>query len=1271
MTCFITFDDLSGHSYTSTLCFLLYIYVMTSLTYKLVYTHTCTIHTLNIRVFRMTARILLLFFFCYTFHSIPIDASKILVAPNNNTKGCLENPLCTYFSAFVQHDIVQMIKSNTSILFYPGTHELQTKSVFSIVLKKLSNITIASLDKSKKAHIRCNEDFKVVWIIIDSANIHIEGLEMTECSALFDNQLVKLTGSYLSPTTLLFENDAKISIENSYLTDPKKIVVISHSTDKYLMILNCSFSGPIHIYYNGTAGERNNNTNILLKDSEFYSRGNHLSQAGGVIIKILKSSDLITVKTIKSYFFGNMENLFVLSLTYYDCNTLDIQLMDVTLHRSILKIGNSVDKCTIKKPPRVNINIWKVDVFSMSGLEVGSGLLSKKSYTKTVVHISNSNFIGARHGLSIFYSKAYITGLLFENSTAALKIEGSIVYFVGKNVFTKNIEGRTSFTAILFRLNTTAYIEGEMLITENRGNKYAAMIVIASNLCIIGSVHFIENTGFYGGALSLYSGSVLTILPGCTMTFIRNHALKSGGAIFVDTERYCGPQADLILLCFYRFRYVTPRQTLFFCNNTSVQGGDSLFGGSIDDCVTNCNTQTTQVLDLEVCKEDKSTSLISSDPIRLCFCNHTNTACDQLYANFSIIPGQSIVLSVVAVGQRYGTTIATARAKFIEESTAKVFIEQSQKRQLVERFCSSVRYTVHSMVKTHTLYLSIADLAIEDIKSNLEFVGNTIEELTPIGKFTPEIPLSVHLEFNECPIGYVFQQEILSCICLQPLVEAAIQCSIDNTTVKKSGNQWINATKSTLIVHKHCPYTYCKKEQIEFFLSDPNVQCAFNRAKTLCGQCAENLSHVLGTFNCQKCSNIWLLLIIPLTLVSGVILVTFTKSLNLTVALGTINGLILYANIVRANDAIFFSSQAYTITYLCSIFIAWVNLDLGVETCFYNGLDAYAKTIFQLAFPFYIFTLVGIIIVSSHYSTRAAKLSGNNSVQVLATLFLLSYSKLVRLVITVLSPISLTIQNFRNHTTATKLVWFYDGNLGYLQGRHIVLFLIGIVILLVLSLPYTVVLLFIQCLQKKSHHKCLSWVWKMKPLFDAYTGPYKSKYRYWTGLLLLLRVVLFTVYSLNTAGDPAINLLATAVVMLFILGHLVYVGIPYKSKVLGGLEFSFSFNLITLSITSLFAAYLDRGQEIVTNVSVLLSFFTFCGIVIVHLYKSIISLKLMRRWIEERSARKNKESDEDVNIVDSRGSQEDRQVTSQIVSLKDLKEPLLESTEETKVQVSQ
>ena len=35
------------------------------------------------------------------------------------------------------------------------------------------------------------------------------------------------------------------------------------------------------------------------------------------------------------------------------------------------------------------------------------------------------------------------------------------------------------------------------------------------------------------------------------------------------------------------------------------------------------------------------------------------------------------------------------------------------------------------------------------------------------------------------------------------------------------------------------------------------------------------------------------------------------------------------------------------------------------------------------------------------------------------------------------------------------------------------------------------------------------WVQKLKPLFDAYTGPYRDNHHYWTGLLLIAHIVFF------------------------------------------------------------------------------------------------------------------------------------------------------------------
>ena len=67
-------------------------------------------------------------------------------------------------------------------------------------------------------------------------------------------------------------------------------------------------------------------------------------------------------------------------------------------------------------------------------------------------------------------------------------------------------------------------------------------------------------------------------------------------------------------------------------------------------------------------------------------------------------------------------------------------------------------------------------------------------------------------------------------------------------------------------------------------------------------------------------------------------LVTALLALNITVAVGLINGFIFYANIVSANSAVFFPSSEPSFP---SVFVAWLNLDLGIDVCFMNGLDTY------------------------------------------------------------------------------------------------------------------------------------------------------------------------------------------------------------------------------------------------------------------------------------------------------------------------------------------
>jgi len=119
---------------------------------------------------------------------------------------------------------------------------------------------------------------------------------------------------------------------------------------------------------------------------------------------------------------------------------------------------------------------------------------------------------------------------------------------------------------------------------------------------------------------------------------------------------------------------------------------------------------------------------------------------------------------------------------------------------------------------------------------------------------------------------------------------------------------------------------------------------------------------------------------------------------------------------------------------------------------------------------------------------------GRNSVPVLATLFLLSYAKLLRVIIAAFSFTTLaTYQNETTVNSSKEYVWLYDGNVQYLQGKHIPLFVAALVIIAALAGPYTLMLIFVQCLQR-SRHRVLFCVRRLKPLFDAYTGPYKDRH---------------------------------------------------------------------------------------------------------------------------------------------------------------------------------
>ena len=821
-----------------------------------------------------------------------------------------------------------------------------------------------------------------------------------------------------------------------------------------------------------------------------------------------------------------------------------------------------------------------------NGGAISGELHSLLSFVNTVnfIHNSAKHYGGAIHGRTGTSISFNGTSDFSHNSACnggAINTFNNIVLdFTGNISFCSNFAMQGG--AISANRNSTLKFDGSISFTHN-GNGSICCRHNTNELDIIGGSH--------GGAIRLFFTSTFSILPHTTVYWENDYA-RFGGAIYVYSANplvYCTkttrfvPRAD----CFFQL----PGQNLssgldvqlVFKNNSADTAGSVLYGGAIDNCtligLESYNSGEVFHM-LSQYERDNTTSSVSSDPSRVCVCESDHPNCSNPKVKLSVHPGETFQVSVVSTGQ--GTETVQALVRSCMDSG---WLLNSQYIQQTNRTCTTLNYTVFSLQ-----HVSRVELYADGLCSTF---GDT---------------LVLKLNINQtCPHGFSISQKEHSCICDQKLQNYTNNCNITNglgqITREPDDTFWVGYDPSHgLTVHPHCPFDYCVNSRVVFPLNNTDIQCANNRSGLLCGackneQCNDSLacnstrySLVLGSSHCKQCSNLYLSLLIAFAGM-GVALVFLLFICKLTVATGTISGLVFYANIVGANHTLFQFPDL-------SVFIAWLNLDFGIETCFYDGMDAYGKTWLQFVFPVYIWVLVGLIIVVSHFSQKFAKRLGNNPVSVLATLILLSYAKILR---TLIATVSFTYLN----VSSNARVWLYDANIDYLGNKHIPLFLVAMFVFTFLFLPYTLLLLFGQWLQAISHLRLFSWVnsARLKPFMDSYHAPYKPRHRYWPGLLLVIRCVLLLVFAVNYQCDPSINLLAILVGTGILQLWAWVSGGVYKNWCLDALEGSFTLNLIILSVATYHIKLSGGDQLAVGYTSVSIALATFIGILSYHIFQ--------------------------------------------------------------------
>lgn len=810
--------------------------------------------------------------------------------------------------------------------------------------------------------------------------------------------------------------------------------------------------------------------------------------------------------------------------------------------------------------------------------------------------------------VSIYTSTAFFKGqfIIANNIMGAIGCIESTIQFIGKIIITNNsavpstpIE-HTSRGGGVAAYQCFVQYHGNISMTNNTA-VYGGGMYASTSIChvYLSDISFYSNSATMGAGIYFDFNSKLIFhhqkkeseeSSNTVMKFTGNKAVSTGGAIYVNDKSYFG-------VCDYGNSLVTTpeyecfiqhinldsaaKKIILFENNMAISGS-SIYGGLLDRChMTGSQCSNGMALFKAISYTvNESHHSINSGPTRLCICSIDTVNCSINEIYLSVFKGETITLNMTAVDQ-FGNGLEARVISNLSSPTSGGLsgVKPGQLLQTLSSNCSPLKYNVYSTGNT------------EQIQVYPE--GPCIDR--GVSLFT------IQLSFKPCPRG--FQEHNGSCECHRSLHGST--CNIDTRIITRHSNTWISyittGNTSDLTEHAHCPYDYCVPPSdhvnINLYEEDgADIQCGHNRSGTLCGGCKKGLSIMLGSSRCAKCSSTSALLLFPIALV-GILAVAAMLVFDLTIEAAVINGIILFANTVVINYNTLF--PAHFPTFHLTIVIAWINLDLGFETCLLDGLDMYGKVWLEILFPIYLLLLAVILLfarhrVSAYWMVKLFRQTNPHAV--VATIIVLTFNKFL-----VLLP---TLFSFATLSATSQTVWLADGNITYGSGKYIALLVVGVA-LSVYVVTFTVTMVFGPSLIANSnkYSRFIMNKTHLKPILEAYHTPYGGKH--WPGIQVIYRVLIMVMSASTIAGhNHKLNTALLSITTIITAAIKDIAGVWYHHRKFAILD---SFYLAAVGFVSLSLLYikedLNKAIASLTTTSVI----TMWSIVVIsyHIYTRI------------------------------------------------------------------
>ena len=736
-------------------------------------------------------------------------------------------------------------------------------------------------------------------------------------------------------------------------------------------------------------------------------------------------------------------------------------------------------------------------------------------------------------------------------------------------------------------------INGTMTEPGNFSHNYGAVFeFLRSQAVLAGHLIFNANIANHGAAFLLKQNSVIFLKKGLRSNFSNNTVQSLGGAIYSVNDNYEESQ------CTFQLDYPNDYKDirLTFKNNSAALAGNSIYSTNLYYCY-HMNFMKKVKHDMAVKMYNKMfkgilPTDISSNAKYIKHCVARNM--------HEIYPGGSIHVPVNVTDQNdsltYGilTVIPVEKGNFLKKLNWWFSDYQGSFIIKGKNNCTTVNLTIHT-----------TDVTTLNKESMLLFSISQQEQI-----------VEVSVKLKSCPLGFRLSTTG-SCVCsdLVKNFNKQITCNIENNTFTKPSdlNVWMGNSSNKFSI-AYCHPSYCNiGSQLDLihlnsngsYLSSTNLTiflplCYGNRTGDACGECIPNYSVVFGSTECMDCSNILWPFTIILYIIAGPLLVLLLYTLKLTLTTGTLNGIIFYAQIANIGIVHYLNIPcnecAKELLYLirpASVFISWLNLNLGFPLCFFNEMTEILKAGLSLLFPVYLILIVGFLIILSRYSVTISNRFSRSSIQVLVTVVHLSFTKLLQSVLYVFSSAKVFIEDI----DVPKIVWYNNGAIEYNSESHVWLMAITSTVAGLILIPYFIVMLLGNFLLK--FDKLREYI---RPFYEAIHAPYRRNKWYWFALHQLF--VLFT-YISETFSKGRVPLFLSLLLIYHILFYLQTKSAPFRYKTLNWLNLML---LLALNIVFLVSHFMY-----LTDVSPkqLVMFFAIANYPIIAVFMLVIAYHIL------------------------------------------------------------